>query len=55
MSDYKKWYPVCSECGKKGVGGGKFLNRPTSNPPSMGGKCPSSYDGKHKPMWTTDD
>lgn len=47
------WQSVCSKCGKAGSRNSRPANlgRPTSNPPSIGGKCPSSSDGKHKPKW----
>ena len=48
-----QWVAVCRYCGKAG---GKHTRsesqgRPTMNPPSMGGKCPSSPTGKHAPQW----
>ena len=46
---------VCSECGKKGGSGWiRSDGPPKSSPPSMPGRCPSSYDGKHKPRWEID-
>ena len=47
------WQAVCSKCGKGGSCTSRpdNLGRPTYNPPSMGGTCPSSSDKKHKPRW----
>ena len=41
---------VCMYCGKA-ENRRNCSNRPTYSPPNMGGKCPSSPDGKHKPKW----
>ena len=48
-----KWQSVCSRCGKGGPSTivNDTMGRPRTNPPNIGGKCPSSPDGKHKPKW----
>lgn len=48
-----KYQSVCIYCGKGGssTSVSESLGQPRSNPPSIGGKCPSSPDGKHKPRW----
>ena len=48
-----KWQSVCSYCVKGGstMSISETQGRPHSNPSSIGGKCPSSPDGKHKPKW----
>lgn len=46
-----RWSSVCRFCGKKGGSTTSSSGRPTRNPPTIGGKCPSSPDGKHKPEW----
>lgn len=48
-----KWVSVCSCCGRAGSSITRADNqgKPHSNPYSIGGKCPSSSDGKHKPRW----
>lgn len=53
MSDTTKWQSVCSKCGKGGSSTTRPTNlgRPGGNPPHIGGTCPSSSDGKHKPTW----
>ena len=54
MSGSIKWVSVCSKCGKRGSATTRpaELGRPGSNPPHIGGKCPSSSDGNHKPKWS---
>ncbi len=45
---------VCMWCGKSGgsnYGPGPGGGAPSSTPPAISGKCPSSPDGKHKPRW----
>ena len=45
---------VCIWCGKSGganYSGGSGGGTPSSTPPQIPGKCPSSPDGKHKPRW----
>lgn len=47
-----RWQSVCSCCGK--AGGTRLFpqdTRPFNNPSPIGGKCPSSSDGKHRPKW----
>ncbi len=48
-----KWQSVCTKCGKSGstTSRSENLGSPSSTPPAIGGKCPSSSDGKHKPKW----
>lgn len=48
-----KWQSVCSRCGQAGPSISKpdNMGRPTTTPPHIGGKCPDSADGKHKPQW----
>lgn len=48
-----RYYSVCRCCGKRGSSTSRPENAgpPSSSPPSMSGKCPGSYDGKHKPCW----
>ena len=48
-----KWQSVCSCCQRGGssVSRTDTMGQPRNNPPAIGGKCPSSPDGKHKPMW----
>lgn len=48
-----KWQSVCSKCGKGGssMNRSETLGRPSSPPYPIGGTCPSSSDGKHKPKW----
>ena len=48
-----KWQSICIFCGKGGpcTSRSDSSGRPTSPPSSIGGKCPSSPDGKHKPSW----
>lgn len=46
----EKWQSVCSKCGKGGMSTNSS-GRPTRNPPVIGGHCPNSSDGKHKPTW----
>lgn len=48
-----KWQSVCSCCQRGGpsVSMSDTMGQPRNNPPAIGGKCPSSPDGKHKPMW----
>ncbi len=48
-----KWQSVCSRCGKGGPSTSRSdsMGRPSTTPPAIGGKCPASTDGKHKPKW----
>lgn len=47
--------PTCMYCGKTGSRRPQSNGcRPSTAPPSMAGKCPSSPDGKHKPKWEED-
>ncbi len=49
------YVPVCSCCGKQGLGGCcRTDGAPKSNPPSMPGTCPSSPTKKHMPKWEID-
>lgn len=47
----KKYIVKCANCGKASLISRTSTSWPASAPPSMPGKCPSSSDGKHKPMW----
>ncbi|MDO5297468.1 MAG: hypothetical protein Q4F00_12730 [bacterium] len=46
-----RWQIVCSRCGKSGAETLQREDRRPNGTPNMGGKCPSSADGKHKPKW----
>ncbi|GHT01947.1 hypothetical protein AGMMS50276_31190 [Synergistales bacterium] len=48
-----KWVSVCKECGKS-LGSSVSMpegQRPYTTPGNNSSKCPSSPDGKHKPVW----
>ena len=53
MAQTVRWQSVCSKCGKGGPGCTRSSSdgQPKQNPPTIGGKCPSSNDGAHKPKW----
>ncbi|MBQ3946435.1 MAG: hypothetical protein II670_12630 [Alphaproteobacteria bacterium] len=48
-----EWQSVCSRCGKTGPKYSKpgDMGKPSVTPYHIGGKCPNSADGKHKPKW----
>lgn len=53
MAQTVRWQSICSKCGKGGPSCTKSSSdgQPRQAPPQIGGKCPSSNDGSHKPKW----
>lgn len=51
-----KWKSVCSKCGRAGrsTTRSESIGEPQFAPRPIEGKCPSSVDGKHKPIWKED-